>query len=94
LIPILLHCEGELDLLPEMPPAEQRRRQATAHSEIAQAVAAASAICNPHRAAEDAPATGQTTPRQPHAPVAVTKAPRRRSSRTAYAGSAPLTIHL
>ena len=54
LVPILLHCEGELDLdlLPDMPAAEQRRRQATAHSEIAQAVAAARAICNPHRAAE------------------------------------------
>jgi len=35
-----------------MPAAEQRRRQATAHSEIAQAVVAARAICNPHRAAE------------------------------------------
>jgi yecA family protein len=52
LVPILLHCEGELDLLTDMPAAEQRRRQATAHSEIAQAVAAARAICNPHRAAE------------------------------------------
>jgi hypothetical protein len=35
-----------------MPAAEQRRRQAIAHSEIAQAVAAARAICNPYRAAE------------------------------------------
>ena len=52
LIPILVYCEGELDLLPDMPAAEQRRRQATAHSEIAQAVAAARAICNPYRAAE------------------------------------------
>ena len=54
LVPILLHCEGELDLdlLPDMPAAEQRRRQATAHSKIAQAVAAVRAICNPHRAAE------------------------------------------
>ena len=52
LVPILLHCEGEFDLLPDMPAAEQRRRQATAHSKIAQAVAAVRAICNPHRAAE------------------------------------------
>ena len=52
LIPILVYCEGELDLLPEMPAAEKRRRQATAHEQIAQAVAAARAICNPYRAAE------------------------------------------
>lgn len=52
LVPILLYCEGDLDLLPDMPAVEQRRRQATAHSKIAQAVAAAHAICNPHRAAE------------------------------------------
>src|SRR5690242_6973187 len=52
LVPILLYCEGELDLLPDMPAVAQRRRQATAHSEIAQAVASARAICNPHRAAE------------------------------------------
>ncbi len=52
LVPILVYCEGELDLLPDMPAAEQRRRQAAAHLEIAQAVAAARAICNPHRVAE------------------------------------------
>jgi uncharacterized protein len=52
LIPILVYCEGELDLLPEMPAREKRRRQATAHEQIAQAVAAARAICNPYRAAE------------------------------------------
>jgi uncharacterized protein len=52
LIPILVYCEGELDLLPDMPAAEKRRRQATAHVGIAPAVAAARAICNPYRAAE------------------------------------------
>jgi hypothetical protein len=52
LVPILLYCEGELSLLPDMPAAEQRRRPANAHSKIGQAVAAARAICNPHRGAE------------------------------------------
>jgi yecA family protein len=52
LIPILVYCEGELDLLPEMAAAEKRRRQATAHEQIAQAVASARDICNPSRAAE------------------------------------------
>jgi yecA family protein len=52
LIPILVYCEGELDLLPDIPAAEKRRRQATAHAEIARAVAAARDICNPYRAAE------------------------------------------
>lgn len=47
LVPILVYCEGELDLLPDMPAAEKRRRQATAHAEIAKAVAAARDICNP-----------------------------------------------
>ena len=41
LIPILVYCEGELDLLPEMTAAEKRRRQATAHEQIAQAVTSA-----------------------------------------------------
>jgi yecA family protein len=50
LAPILVYCEGELDLLPDMPATQ--KHQATAHSQIAQAVAAARAICNPHRAAE------------------------------------------
>jgi len=52
LIPILVYCEGELDPLPEMPATEKRRHQATAYEKIAQAVAAARAICNPYRAAE------------------------------------------
>ena len=52
LTPILVHCEGELDLLPDIPAAEKRRRQDTAHKQIAQAVAAAREICNPHRATE------------------------------------------
>lgn len=52
LAPILVYCEGELDLLPDMPATQKARRQATAHLEIAQAVATARAICNPHRAAE------------------------------------------
>jgi len=52
LVPILVYCEGELNLLPDMPAAEKRRRQATAHAEIARAVVAARAICNPYRAAE------------------------------------------
>jgi uncharacterized protein len=52
LIPILVYCEGELDLLPEITAAEKRRRQATAHQQIAQAVAAARDICNPYRAIE------------------------------------------
>jgi len=51
LVPILVYCEGELDLLPDMPAAE-KCRQAAAHAEIAHAVAAARAICNPYRAAE------------------------------------------
>jgi yecA family protein len=52
LTPILVYCEGELDLLPEMTVTEKRRHQATAHEQIAQAVAAARVICNPYRAAE------------------------------------------
>lgn len=52
LVPILVYCEGELDLMPDMPAAEKHRRQATAHAEIAQAVVAARDICNPYRAAE------------------------------------------
>ncbi len=52
LIPILVYCEGELDLLPDMTAAEKQRRQATAHQQIAQAVASARDICNPYRAAE------------------------------------------
>ena len=52
LIPILVYCEGELDLLPDMTAAEKHRRQATAHQQIALAVASARDICNPYRAAE------------------------------------------
>jgi yecA family protein len=52
LIPILVYCEGELDLLPDITAAEKQRRQATAHEQIAQAVASARDICNPYRAAE------------------------------------------
>jgi yecA family protein len=52
LIPILVYCEGELDLLPDMTVAEKHRLQATAHQQIAQAVASARDICNPYRAAE------------------------------------------
>ena len=52
LAPILVYCEGELDLLPDMPATQTQRRQATAHSEIAQAVATARVVCSPHRAAE------------------------------------------
>ena len=52
LIPILVYCEGELDLLPDVTAAEKHRRQATAHEQIAQAVASARNICNPYRAAE------------------------------------------
>lgn len=47
-----VYCEGELDLLPDMSPAEKCRRQATTHAEIAKAVAVARDICNPYRAAE------------------------------------------
>ena len=52
LVPILLYCGGELDLLPDMPAAEKRGHPVTAHEEIAQAVAVVRAICNPYRAAE------------------------------------------
>jgi yecA family protein len=52
LIPILIYCEEGLDLLPEMPATEKHQRQGAAHEQIAQAVAAARAICNPYRAAE------------------------------------------
>lgn len=52
LISILVYCEGELDLLPDMTAAEKHRRQATAHEQIAQAVASTRDICNPYRAAK------------------------------------------
>jgi yecA family protein len=53
LIPILVYCDGAIDLLPDMPATEKCRRQATGHAEIAPAVAAARTICNPFRAAEE-----------------------------------------
>jgi len=52
LTPILVYCDPSIDLLPDMAAAEKRRRQATAHEQIAQAVVDARAICNPYRAAE------------------------------------------
>jgi yecA family protein len=52
LTPILVYCDPSIDLLPDMSAAEKRRRQATAHAQIAQAVVAARDICNPYRAAE------------------------------------------
>lgn len=51
LTPILVYCDPSIDLLPDMS-AEKHRRQATAHEQIAQAVASARAVCNPYRAAE------------------------------------------
>jgi yecA family protein len=66
LLPILVYCEDNLDLLPEMPVTERRRRQATAHEQIAPAVSppAISAIptvpqklpASPAKAAEPPPA--------------------------------------
>jgi yecA family protein len=52
LTPILVYCDPSIDLLPDMPAAEKRRWQATAHTQIAQAVVVARSICNPYRAAE------------------------------------------
>lgn len=52
LTPILVNSDASTDLLPEMPTSEKRRRQASAHQQIAGAVSAVRAICNPHRAAE------------------------------------------
>jgi len=66
LVPILVYCEGELDLLPDMPAAEKRRRQATAHAEIAQAVADARNIRNPYRAAQALQPTQRRHARRPH----------------------------
>jgi hypothetical protein len=52
LTPILVYTDPSIDLLPEMPASEKHRRQTSAHEQIAGAVAAVRAICNPHRAAE------------------------------------------
>jgi len=52
LTPILVYREGSLDLLPEIPAAEKRHRQTTAHEQIAQPIAATRAIGNPYRATE------------------------------------------
>lgn len=52
LTPILVYSDPSIDLLPDMSATEKRRRQATAHKQIAQAVVAARDICNPYRAAE------------------------------------------
>lgn len=53
LTPILVYCDDpNLDLLPAMPAAEKRRRPAAAHQQIAKAIAAVRAVCNPHRSAE------------------------------------------
>jgi yecA family protein len=52
LTPILVYSDPSIDLLPDMSAPEKRRRQATAHEQIAQAVVAARDICNPYRAAE------------------------------------------
>ena len=41
-----------VDFLPDMPASEKQRRQASAHKQIAGAVAALRTICNPYRAAE------------------------------------------
>jgi hypothetical protein len=52
LIPILVYSDPSIDLLPDVSAAQKRRRQATAHEQIAPAVAAVRAICNPYRTAE------------------------------------------
>jgi yecA family protein len=83
LVPILVYCEGELDLLPDMPAAEKRRRQATAHAEIAHAVVAARAICNPYRAAE-----ARRQPSNDPAPTAHASSPGGRVA----SGQAPQTV--
>ena len=52
LTPILVYADSSIDLLPDMSASEKRRRQTSAHEQIAGAVAAVHAICNPHRAIE------------------------------------------
>jgi hypothetical protein len=94
LVPILVYCEGELDLLPDMPAAEKCRWRPTAHAEIAHAVAAARAICNPYRAAE-----ARRQPVNDPAPTARASSPGRRVASGQVkppngADSAPLTSNL
>jgi yecA family protein len=52
LTPILVYSDASTDLLPEMSTSEKRRRQASAHEQIAAAIIAVRAICNPYRAIE------------------------------------------
>src|SRR6202040_3733914 len=83
LVPILVYCEGELDLLPDMPAAEKRRRQATAHAEIAHAVVAARAIATPI-----APPKRAGNPSNDAAPTARASSPGGRIA----SGQAPQTV--
>jgi yecA family protein len=53
LTPILVYAAPTgVDFLPDMPASEKHRRQASAHHQIAAAVAAVRTVCNPYRAAE------------------------------------------
>jgi yecA family protein len=60
LAPILVYSPASTDLLPEMATPEKRRRQAAASEQVAGAVIAVRAICNPHRAAEAHRQPGKT----------------------------------
>lgn len=60
LVPILVYGPASPDLLPEMSVSEKRCRQASAYEQIAGAVVAVRAICNPHRAAEARRRPGKT----------------------------------
>jgi hypothetical protein len=60
LVPILVYGPASTDLLPEMSTSEKRRRQAAAYEQIAGAVIAVRAVCNPHRAAEARRRPGKT----------------------------------
>ena len=92
LIPILVYCEGELDLLPDMPAAEKRRRQATAHVGIAPALPPA-----PSAIPIAPPKPAGNRPDHPAPAVragSAHKARHRRSSRPTRGDSAPLTANL
>jgi yecA family protein len=52
LTPILVYSPASTDFLPEISTSEKRSRQTVAYEQIAGAVIAVRAICNPHRAAE------------------------------------------